>query len=101
MATPIVRLKKAVLLTHRWLGVALSFLFVVLKIGAPPGIPGIELSVIKINTLATSECGGPRLHRIFHAFRTRSPWPQPSAKTFTKAWLARYCEHRPSVEYSR
>jgi len=29
MATPIVRLKKAVLLTHRWLGVALSFLFVV------------------------------------------------------------------------
>ena len=49
------------------------------KIGAPPGILGIEISVIKIDTLATSGCGGPRLHRIFHAFRTRLP--QPSAKT--------------------
>ena len=51
------------------------------KVGAPPGILGIEISVIKFNTLATSGCGGPRLHRIFHAFQTHSPLPQPSAKT--------------------
>jgi len=57
------------------------------KIGAPPAIPGVELSVIKLNTLATSGCGGPRLHRIFHGFRTRSRWPQPSAKTSARAGL--------------
>ena len=39
------------------------------KSGHPPGILtgilGIEISVIKINTLAASGCGGARLHRIF------------------------------------
>ena len=35
------------------------------KIGAPPGILGIEISVIKINKLAASGCGEARLHRIF------------------------------------
>ena len=35
------------------------------KSGHRPGILGIEISVIKVNTLATSGCGGARLHRIF------------------------------------
>jgi len=36
-----------------------------MKNRAPPGILGIEISNIKINLLATSGCGGVRLHRIF------------------------------------